>query len=266
MKIRALGTGSSYSRHPLVSSSFLVQSEAAVVVFGCGAGIPAKLEAINIAPDRVDIWVPLHMGSDQIAGLEEIGHKVLSQEYSSKPYVACPAPLAAAVEERLRSRFHGHCPLHMKPTKKIHIQEEHLEEVVTFVPNYGTMEGYGLHFEESEIFISGDTELNDEWLHNNGSAAKLIFHACRLGGPTGLPGQNPLPAELQELPVYLQQKIWLYGYENSYQSEIDPLPMLFLPQGAWIYDSDRKDKHLEKERFIRESSKRQIGNQRAAKN
>ena len=257
MKLRALGAGNISCRHPLTTSSFLIQAEGARIVIGCGAGIPSKLESINIDPTDIDIWIPLGLGLDQWSGLEEVAYIVGKK----RPYIAAPQPVTDYIGRHLRNRFGGRCPLALKPTQRIFIQEEHHEEVLTFVQNYGLTDSYGISMEQSLIFISGDTELNDEWLHANGAPVRLIQHSCRLGPSTGVAGENASIEELQQLPIYLQKKIWLYGYDNRYQQLEAPLPMLFLPQGQQIYDSERRDKYLEKERFIRENTKRQAGNQ-----
>jgi hypothetical protein len=57
--------------------------------------------------------------------------------------------------------------------------------------------------------------------------------------------------------------MWLYGYADNYRDLEDPLPMLFLPQGQCAFDSNRKAKHLEKERFIRENTIRLLGNEKS---
>lgn len=259
MKLRALGAGSPLCRHPLVPTSFLLQSIDSSVVFGCAPGIPAKLDSIGIKLEQVDIWAPLNARPEQVGGLYEVGLLSLGGAIP-KPYLAAP--------ERLIQRlvplfpFSLQAAFQITATRCIHINEEYVEEQIEFIPGYlGHEESYGLFLSHAEILISGETELNDEWLHRYGSGANIILHSCRVD-QAAVPGMKFSPdiVELSALPVYLQKKIWLCGYPNDYQSLVDPLPMLFLPQGQWIYDSDRKAKHLEKERFIRENTKRQMGN------
>lgn len=259
MKLRALGCGSATCRHPLVPSSFLLQSEKSNVVFGCSAQTPAKLEAIGVDLAKIDIWAPLSARPEQILGLHEVALRVARGELP-KPYLVGPEYLLKAVGLALVLPLsRGFNVIH---TRSIHVNEEHLEEKIEFIPNYlGEFDRCGLVFNTAEIFITGEVELNEDWVNYHGAAARIILQACRFEAPVieGYP-QAPRLDELQTLPVYLQKKIWLYGYSNSYQEVEDPLPMIFLPQGQWIYDSDRKSKHLEKERFIRENSKRHLGN------
>lgn len=258
MKLRSLGTGSITCRHPLTTASFLLQAEGANIVIGCGAGIPAKLESINVDPTIIDIWVPLHTGVDQWAGLEEIAHMV--QMGTKKPFVAAPQPLIDYISARMRERFGGRSVLEFKPTQRIRVAEEHHDEELVFIHNFGTSNSFALSLEQCAVLISGSTELNEEWLHAHGSDSQVILHSCHIDNGINLPGEPPSLEILRTLPVYIQRKIWLYGYDNTYQDVLDPIPMLFLPYGQWIYDSSRRDKHLDKERFIRENTKRQEGN------
>lgn len=250
MKIRAIGTGGYFCRHPLTTSSFLIQSESSNIIIGCGPNIPAKLETINLSVEQIDMWVPLSSFSSQVAGLEEIGH---ASTKTRKPYLVAPADVLKKIETRLCASGMSELKnyFEVRASAKVSINEEHLTETITFVRNY--LPGgpsYGISFEESEIFITGDTPLNEEFLHRYGMPAEIILHSCACG-----------TEELEALlPMYLQKKIWLYGYHDKYLESIDPLPMLYLPQGTCIYDSDRKEKHLDKERFLRENAKRQIGN------
>jgi hypothetical protein len=244
MKIRAIGTGSFFCRHPLVTSSFLIQSETSNVVIGCGTNIPAKLETINLHMDQIDMWIPLNAGPDQIGGLWEAAHS----QREKKPYLVAPGALLHRIEELLPDSSILKTSFDLKASTKISFSEEHLSETIQFEKNYGRQPSYSLIFEEAEIFISGTTEVNDEFLHRCGMPAQIILHNC-----------SDLEA-LQQLPVYLQKKVWIYGYKNALLEQEDPLPMLFLPQGTCLFDSDRKEKHLDKERFIRENAKRLIGN------
>jgi hypothetical protein len=76
-------------------------------------------------------------------------------------------------------------------------------------------------------------------------------------------GSSDLSVEfeyLREFPLYVQAKIWLVGYGNSYQTIEDPFPIMFMPQGTCVFDSDRKERYISKERFILNDGKRAIGN------
>jgi hypothetical protein len=260
MKIRAVGTGSPYCKHPLTKSSFLLQTETSNVVIGCGPGVPAKLESINVPVSKIDMWIILSAKPDQVIGLWEVA----AIPKASKPFLVAAEPVLNLVKdfycntlaESLDSAFET------RATTRVVINDEHSSETVRLIPAYlGNLPSYSALLEEAEILITGDTSLNDEFLHRWGSGSQIILHSCSLPNEPVVGPKNASLDELQTLPLYLQKKIWLYGYGISYVDEIDPLPMMFLPQGTCVYDSDRKEKYLDKERFIRESTKRVAGNQ-----
>ena len=259
MKLRAIGTGGPFVRHPLVTSSFLLQSEGGNIVIGCGPNIPTKLDSINLSVEQIDMWMPLTSRLDQIGGLVEV-----ASVSKKKPFLVAPSPLITELEELFfdLTKTHLSDSFEVRRVLKTTVNEEHNTDTVVFVRNYPTgaaFPSYSVHLEEAEVFISGDTELNEEFLHRYGVPSRVVLHSCSVGKVLG--ARNATLQEMQTLPLYIQTKIWLYGYDNTHATLEDPIPMLFLPQGTCVYDSERKEKHLDKERFIRESSRRLIGNQ-----
>ena len=254
MKLRAIGTGSAFCRHPLVTSSFLIQSEKSNTLIGCGPNIPAKLETINLHTEQMDMVVLLNAQNDHIGGLEEMAS--LRRKEPLKPFLAAPQGVLEALPKHLMSLFKS--AFQIRAVHKVTINEEHFTETVALVKTYlGEEISYGALFEEARIFLSGAADLNDEHLHRHGMPMDLILHQGKTPRSYGI---GACVEDLQTLPIYLQQKMWLYGYANDYLTQEDPLPMLFLPQGTCVFDSERKEKHLDKERFIRENSKRVLGN------
>lgn len=260
MRLRALGTGSPFCRHPLVTSSFLLQADSGNTVIGCGPNIPSKLEAISLHANQVDLWVLLHPGVDQIGGLIEVAALLSPEQH---PYLSAPETVIREVRNsfQLLSGKSLDRYFSVRSTRRVVIEEEHSTETLSFVENYLHDKSFGLLLEEAKIFISGSCELNEEFLHRYGSSAEIILHQARFLNTPHYIDRLASVEELQTLPMYLQSKIWLYGYHNDYQDLEEPLPMLLLPQGSCIFDSSRKDRHLSKERFIREISRRLLGNQ-----
>jgi len=260
MKLRALGTGSPFVKHPIETASFLLESEGSSIVFGCGFGIPKKLESINIPLSRISIWAPLNSRLEQIGGLQEIAFKSLSGALE-KPYLAAPQGLLDEITIKL-SHIDLSAAFNLRATKAINIQEDHhSDETIRFVPNYlqKQTESYGLVFDSCGVFISGESALNSEYLHRHGSPSEIILHSFSSIQHEAYTASATI-AELETLPIYIQRKIWLYGYEKDYHDLDVPLPMLFLPQGQDIYDSSRKMKYLDKEKFILDEAKRVQGN------
>lgn len=237
MKIRALGTGNLFCRWPLIPSCWLIQTHNSNVLIGCPTQAPARLEGMGIELNKIEMVIPLGTSTADIGGLDEFGAAFTASK--NKPYLAGPEKLI----ERVAARTTYIDGFQKKSAKKIGINEEHITETITFIPNQnGT---YGFRMEFAKIYCSGPAPVSEETLSKQ-TDCDAILHE---DGPA-----------LPYLPVYIQNKIWLYGYKAPAEGA-DPLPMLYLPQGAFFFDSDRRDKLMAKERYIRENSKRLVGNE-----
>ena len=237
MKLRALGTGHAFSRWPLIPPCWLIQSHKSFALINCPPSVGARLELLGVPIDRIGMIIPLGSAIAQIGGIDEFAH--IFKDSPSKPYLAAPAQLLAT----LANRYDSVSKFQLKSVQKVGFKEEHLTETLTFVSNY--CGSYGFRLEDAKVFCSGSAEVNEDWIFKN-TDCDILLHEDR--------------PQLLELPVYLQNKLWIYGYEKPPEGT-DPLPMLFMPQGSWIFDSDRRDKVMAKERYIRENSKRVIGNE-----
>lgn len=261
MRLRALGTGSYNCRHPLVPTSWLLQTDHSQIVIGIPYQLPARLAMLDIPLEKIDMFIPLSARGEQIGGLEEIARYFLGKP--DKPFLVAPDKLMQKVKERIEPAFllYLQTMFRIKTVTKVTVREEHSSEELSFIPNYLdiSVPSYGIKFEESKVFITGETNLNETWLFNQ-MDCDLILHSCVTDRiPPGHPSPPSL-TELSTLPVYLQNKIWLYGYTNNHADILEPLPMLFLPQGSTVLDTSRRDKTLLKERYIRENSRRVLGN------
>jgi hypothetical protein len=261
MRLRTLGSGGYNCRHPLATASWLLQTDESMIVIGIPHQLPSRLGMLGVTLDQIDMFVPLSPRGDQIGGLEEVARHFLGKE--KKPFLVAPERLMVKIKERLEPAFllYLQTMFITKTVTKITVREEHFTEVLSFIPNYlnVAIPSFALKLEESKVFISGETELNETWLFKE-MGCDLILHSCVTDRtPPGHPSAPSLE-ELSALPVYLQNKIWLYGYSNNYTDLAEPLPMLFLPQGVTVLDTSRRDKILMKERYIRENSRRILGN------
>lgn len=209
------------------------------------------LDRYGYEASQLSVITVLSPQQDQIAGLVEIASMVRKHK---KPILAAPANIINAIAPKVEVEMG--CFLNevfdVKKISKFHIKEEYYSEVVSFVPNHldPLIPSYGLKFESAKVFISGETKLNEDWLFKAMDCEIILHHISQEGK------RSPTISELQELPGYLQNKMWTYGYEKDAKELEQPFPMLYLPPGAWIFDSGRRDKILSKERFIRENSKK----------
>jgi hypothetical protein len=237
MKLRAIGAGSAFARWPLIAPCWLIQTHSSLVLINCPPSAPARLEALNIPLSKIDMILPLAASVSAIGGLDEMGHHALMEKRC--PYLAGPTSLLRRISEKIDNN----AGFQHKYVQKVGFKEEHLTETFNFVDN---MQGsYGFRLETAKVFCSGSARVDEDWLFKN-MDCDILLHEER--------------EELQALPVYMQNKIWVYGYSKP-PDGTDPLPMLYLPQGSWVYDSDRRDKVMAKERYIRENSKRTLGNE-----
>jgi hypothetical protein len=257
MKLRAIGTGSKFCRHPLTPAAWLVVSGEELTLVGAPWSVVPSLERYGYDVTKLSVILILSPYIDQVAGLVELAY--IFKNSKKKPVLAVPSKLMGVLRERVEPEigFFLDEAFSLKSVTRLLIKEEYFSESIAYVANYlgPSVPSFGLRFENAKIFISGETKLNEDWLYKEMSC-DLILHSCRTH--TGSTGASPTLDEIIQLPLYLQSKIWLYGYENSTKDVEQPFPMMFLPPGAWVYDSDRRDKLINKERFIRENSKRQL--------
>ena len=257
MKIRAIGTGSKFCRHPLIPASLAVISEQHLTLVGAPWPVVPALERYGYTLDNLAVITVLSPQSDQIAGLVELASRFRKKD--RKPILAAPAKLLDLVRVRIENEigFFLSESFDMKSVVRLHIKEEYFSETITFVSNYldPHIPSYGLRFESAKVFVSGETQLNEDWLFRE-MGSDLILHSCHTKHQDG--GRGAHIEDLKNLPLYLQNKMWLYGYEAEERDAEQPFPMMYLPPGAWVFDSERRDKLLSKERFIRENTKKQV--------
>lgn len=257
MKIRAVGTGAKFCRHPLTPASWLVVSNTDLTLVGAPWNIVPTLHRYGHDITKIAVIMILSPHMDQVAGLVELA--AIFKEIKKKPSLVAPAKLLQLIRDKVEPElgFFLDEAFNLKAVTKVMIKEEYFSESISFVANYmhPYLPSYGLRFETAKVFLSGETKLNEDWLYKEMSC-DLILHACNTLGNTI--GAAPSLKEIEELPMYLQSKIWLYGYEVQTKENVQPFPMMFVPPGAWVFDSERRDKLLSKERFIRENSKKQL--------
>lgn len=218
--------------------------------------VPA-LERYGYSLDDLAMVVLLSPQADQIAGLTELCARFRGSK--KKPILVSPAKLVEVIRPQLEQElgFFLSESFDVKSVVKMHIKEEYFSETISFVPNFldPRVPSYGLRFDSAKIFISGETQLNEDWLFKE-MGSDLILHCCSTKYLES--SRGAALEDIKGLPLYLQNKMWLYGYEVEEREAEQPFPMMFLPPGALVFDSERRDKILSKERFIRENTKKQV--------
>ncbi len=256
MKIRALGTGSPFCRHPIKPASFLIHTESVYICVGCPWTFPSQLERLEVPLSEVSMFIVLNPLPHQIQGMVEVANYFRGRE--DLPILSVPHRLVAALRERLECDlgFSLDESFRVRSVNKIEIRETYGNHSIQFVANFLDLNvpSYGLRIEEAGIFITGDTTLNEDWLFKE-MRSDVILHSCIGGSSYGKFFSAASVEDLMALPMYLQSKIWVYGYDK-YDLAEQPFPMMLVPPMSWIYDSGRRDKVLSKERYIRENAKK----------
>lgn len=255
MRLRALGTGSKFCKPPLSPPSFVVETGSDIVLIGTPWNIMTTLSAYSYDVTKVSMVIIQNPMIDHIAGLVDLAWHV--KDSSKKPMLAAPADLVAELYRRLALDIgvHLHDVFDIKTVTKVMIKEEFFSETIVFVPSYTPhmLPSYALRFESAEIFLTGEAMLNEDWLYKEMSS-EIILHMCRTTKTA--PGCSPTVQDIGDMPTYLLSKIWLYGYEVGTKEQEQPFPMLYLPRGAVVFDSSRRDKLLSKSRYINENSRK----------
>lgn len=238
MIVRNIGSGPQFARYPQAPPIFIIQTGSEVIAIGCPPQLSWAMEKYGLKLDQLTMVLVLDSSISQIGGLDEVG--AYFRDKKNKPCLLCPSDLMGRVLGRIEY------PTSFKPktVTKFHIKEKYSCETITFVQNYRDLTSYGFRMEESKIFVSGRCPVNEDWLYREMGCDVILHHDA---------------VELTDLPIYLQNKIWIYGYEGPFEKGSDPIPMLYLPQGTIIYDSERKHKLIDKNRHIKEAAQKLLG-------
>src|SRR4051812_19336387 len=95
MKIRLIGSGHSFCRHPLIPVSLLVQAGDGNLVINCPPQIGSKLESIDMSIADIDVWMMTSAKIMASGGLEE----VCSLKRAKPPIVAAPSLLMSVLDK-----------------------------------------------------------------------------------------------------------------------------------------------------------------------
>jgi hypothetical protein len=254
VKIRAIGTGSIFTsqcKNPLMAPCFVVYSDDSHICIGAPATLPAKLNELDIL-DKISMITLLSPNPDQTAGLFEFAH--LYKKMKKKILLAAPK----AVIEEVVHNFERDTGLRaadvfeIKAVTKIIINEEHFSDTLVFVTNY-SKNSYAVKFEKARVFITGAAKLNEDWIHKHIDYDVILHQIDDSGTEATL---CPEIEAIKAVPLYVQKRIWLYGYRHSPDAQ-HPLPMMLLPPFAWVFNSERKEKLISKERMISENGVKQ---------
>lgn len=229
MQLLFLGSGSAFTvgSDNFQSNMLLISDSNRKLLIDCGTDIRFSLYKEGLSYlDITDIYIS-HLHSDHAGGLEYIGFCSRFDERCAKPKLYLSQDIAVdlwhkslaggmeAIEGGL-TNLEGFFAVQMIPPQGSFVWEGIAFQLVKLDhinTGFGLMPAYGLFFEVmgQRIFLSNDTKLCFEALHNYFENADLIFHDCELSPyPTTVHAHYQ---ELVRLPAAIKGKMWLYGYQ-----------------------------------------------------
>ncbi|MCW6037540.1 MBL fold metallo-hydrolase [Spirulina subsalsa FACHB-351] len=224
-----LGSGSAFTvgADNYHSNLLLIDSEKNKLLIDCGSDIRFSLYEAGFSHlDITDIYIS-HLHADHVGGLEYIGFTTLFNPQCSRPNLYTSEDvgqdlwqktLAGGMEAisgksaTLETYFNPHF---IANTGSFQWQRFtfQLVQVIHILTDEYLMPSYGLFVDIAgvKVFLTTDTQLHLDTNRDYYEAADIIFHDCETS-------QFPSPVhvhyqELRQLPLYIKQKMWLYGYQ-----------------------------------------------------
>ncbi|MEM8723312.1 MAG: MBL fold metallo-hydrolase [Cyanobacteria bacterium P01_G01_bin.39] len=229
VKLLFLGSGSAFTvgTDNYQSNMLLVDELGNKLLIDCGSDIRFSLHKANFSYlDITDIYIS-HLHCDHVGGLEYIG-------FSSKFDSRCKKPRLYLSKDVAMDLWHKTLSGGMTSiggniadlnsffeVNLLKINDHFIWNNIVFylikvfhVHNgFYLMPTYGLFFKvnNTKVFITTDTQLNQKLLGKYYDSANLIFHDCETSEiPTNIHAHYN---QLIKLPKQIKNKMWLYGYQ-----------------------------------------------------
>lgn len=235
MNIQMLGTGSAFAKQ-YYNTNAICFSQGHALMMDCGMTAPLSLHQLGYKFSDIDALLISHIHSDHIGGIEEFAFQ-MKYVFKKKAKLFVPSPIARTLWEESLSgglktdefpTLDGYFDVHL-----IEVGEPRelipgitVEPILTsHIPNKPSYS----YFINGHFFYSADMKFNPELLEQlYKRGCTTIFHDCQFV-PPGL--VHTTLEELQSLPQYLQEMIWLMHYEdNKPEYEGRTGPMRFVEQ------------------------------------
>ncbi len=236
MKFTCLGSGSSFVlAKENYHSSFLIESEGDNLLFDAGNTTADALDAQGFTPEEIKNIYISHPHGDHFYGLEYLGFKTYYSKFPfgrNRPHLYGVADVLERVWDyglragmeyltnatgTLETYFDvdylsmdGEFPLGANvmcfPMITTHVVSDKES-----MPSYGLLIDNAIH--DTNIFITGDTQFNEDMALKYYPGFDTIFHDCELADyPNSVHAQY---RELVKLPEAIKAKMWLYHYKTD---------------------------------------------------
>ena len=226
-----LGSGSAFTigADNFHSNILIIKDTDEKLLIDCGSDIRFSLYETGFShQDITDIYIS-HLHADHIGGLEYVGINRKFDPKCQRPNLYISKELASELWESslsggmkslqgefatLDTYFNVHSIDNNRYFNWQNITFE-LVQVIHIDNGFYLMPSYGLFFEIEgiKIFITTDSQLSLEKHDFYYKKADLIFQDCETTTyPTTVHAHYN---QLKDLPYYIKEKMWLYGYQPS---------------------------------------------------
>ncbi|NBC73446.1 MBL fold metallo-hydrolase [Paenibacillus sacheonensis] len=215
-----LGTGSAFAK-TYFNTNALIYSGNHTLLLDCGITAPLSLYRLGKPMRDIDALLVSHIHADHIGGMEEFAFQ-MKFVFERKPLLFIPEPLAAPLWESslkggllqdecasLEDYFEVRL---LQPNVKTTLVPGLIVEPIqtAHIPNKIS---YSYLFNDT-FFYSADLIFNPDLLRElvEERGVETIFHDCQLKPPGVV---HTTLAELQSLPLSVQERIWLMHYDDT---------------------------------------------------
>ncbi|MBP3964319.1 MBL fold metallo-hydrolase [Paenibacillus lignilyticus] len=225
LDIQMLGTGSAFAK-TYFNTNALFYTDRHTLLLDCGTTALLSMHQLGKSVNEIDAVLISHIHADHIGGLEEFAFQ-MKFVYNRKPKLFIHESLVNSLwESSLKGGLlQDECaaledyfevlPLQTGVSTELLpgfvVQAIHTEHI----PNKLS---YSFLINEN-FFYSADMRFNPDLLEQLvQQGVQTIFHDCQLKPPGVV---HASLQELQSLPAYIQERIWLMHYDDSKPKDLD---------------------------------------------
>ncbi len=227
MKLTFLGTGSAFTVSGNYHSNMILESDTKkILLIDCGSDARHALNELGLSYRDIHSVYISHLHADHVGGLEWLAFTAKFDPAIQKPNLFISEHLVRDLWDKtlsgglssiqdevvtLSSFFHVHAVkeqgfFNWEKTKFTLIQTLHVMSGHAILPSYGLM----FAANDSNVFITTDTQYRPHQIHDFYDSANIIFQDCETSETKS--HVHAHYDELVTLPEHIKEKMWLYHY------------------------------------------------------